>query len=228
MDAEGPPLERHYAGTAFAVTPRGHFVTNRHLVRPWNQDPVSRSVREAGYRPVLVDLTGYLPGREQPVQLEVVYEGDSADLALLRAEELEDPPRPLRLAGDETAVGQTVYLLGYPTGLRALLARGPSNLVTTLLEDTASGKSPRKVVDRLAEEGAISPLTTRGIVGQISPSSVVYDAETSQGGSGGPVLGPGGRVVAVNKGLMPEFGGSNLGVPVRYVRRLLKAAEVGR
>lgn len=228
VDADGPPLERQYTGTAFAVTDRGHFITNRHLVRPWRQDPVARSVQEAGFRPVLRELIGFLPGREKPVDLKMVLESDSADLALLRTDDLEGPPAGLPLADETAQVGQTVYLLGYPTGLRALLARSSPALVTEIEQDTVARRSPRKIIDRLAEEGAISPLTTRGIVGQISPSSVVYDAETSQGGSGGPVVSRDGRVVAVNKGLMPEFGGSNLGVPVRQVRRLLDTADLQR
>jgi S1-C subfamily serine protease len=99
--------------------------------------------------------------------------------------------------------------------------------VTRLRLDSLRGR-PWEIAAKLAESGAISPLTTRGIVGQRTGSAVVYDAETSRGGSGGPVLGPGGRVVAVNMGLMPEFGGSNLGVPVRQVRRLLEKAAVER
>lgn len=177
----GERLHRRYTGTAFAVTPEGHFVTNRHLVRPWDHDAVSRSLREMGFRPEPRRLMGYLPGREHPVDLELVAQSDSADLALLRASGLELSPNPLPLARD-----------------------------------------PWKVAGRLAAQRAISPLTTRGIVGQVTSTAVVYDAETSQGGSGGPLLGPDGRVVAVNKGLMPEFSGSNLGVLVRYVRRLLQ------
>lgn len=225
--AGGEPLRRRYSGTAFAVTGRGHFVTNRHLVRPWRHDAVARTLEEAGFRPVFEELTGYLPGRSEPIGLEIVAESDSADLALLRAVGLEEAPPPLALGRDGAEVGEDVYLLGYPTGVRALLARSDPAFVAELRRDSVS-RDPWRVTRRLAAEGAISPLTTRGIVGQVSPAAVVYDAETSQGGSGGPVLGPGGRVVAVNMGLMPEFGGSNLGVPVRHVRRLLERAGVER
>ena len=50
---------------------------------------------------------------------------------------------------------------------------------------------------------------------------MVYDAETAQGGSGGPVLGLDGRVVAINAAILPEFSGSNLGVPVERAAPLL-------
>ena len=58
-------------------------------------------------------------------------------------------------------------------------------------------------------------------MGQVTPGSVVYDAETTHGGSGGPVLNLDGEVVAVNSAIIPEFGGSNLGVPPNEVRALL-------
>ncbi len=82
-----------------------------------------------------------------------------------------------------------------------------------------------RVAERLAEVGMIAPLASRGIVGQVAPEAVVYDAETTHGGSGGPVLDSAGRVIAVNSAILPEFGGSNLGIPVTRLRELLEAAD---
>jgi S1-C subfamily serine protease len=56
----------------------------------------------------------------------------------------------------------------------------------------------------------------------VSDATIAYDAETTHGGSGGPVLDIDGEVVAVNSAILPEYGGSNLGVPVEEVRRLLE------
>ena len=50
-------------------------------------------------------------------------------------------------------------------------------------------------------------------------------ANTTHGGSGGPVIGLDGRVVAVNSAIIPEFTGSNLGVPAAEAMRLLDAPE---
>ncbi|MBT3701458.1 MAG: hypothetical protein HOG12_08070, partial [Alphaproteobacteria bacterium] len=82
------------------------------------------------------------------------------------------------------------------------------------------------IASRLAERKLIVPLSSRGIVSQATPTTVVYDAETTHGGSGGPVLDVNGEVVAVNAAILPEYGGSNLGVPVAKVRALLKAAKL--
>ena len=78
-------------------------------------------------------------------------------------------------------------MLGYPTGIRALLARTDETFVDSLIRD------PRQdfwtMARHLSEAGHIAPLATRGIVGQATLDSVVYDAETTHGGSRGPVLG---------------------------------------
>jgi S1-C subfamily serine protease len=80
------------------------------------------------------------------------------------------------------------------------------------------------VTASLSKGGLIAPLASRGIVGQVTNAAVVYDAETTQGGSGGPVLDLTGEVVAVNAAILPEFGGSNIGVPVSAARELLDGA----
>ena len=67
----------------------------------------------------------------------------------------------------------------------------------------------------------VRPLATQGIVGQVSLTRVVFDAETTGGGSGGPVLSLDGEVVAVTVAVLADFGGSNLGIPIEQVRALL-------
>ena len=61
-----------------------------------------------------------------------------------------------------------------------------------------------RVARRLAKTGHVTPLASRGIVGQTTSAYVVYDAETTSGGSGGPVLDLDGRVVAVNAAIIPQ------------------------
>lgn len=102
-------------------------------------------------------------------------------------------------------------MLGYPTGIRALLARTNEAFVDSLMRD------PRQdfwtMARHLSAAGHIAPLATRGIVGQATLDRVVYDAETTRGGSGGSALELNGEVRAVNAQILTDFDGSNLGIP---------------
>ena len=112
--------------------------------------------------------------------------------------------------------------MGYPTGLRSMLAQSGDAFIEELQNTENTGFW--SVAARLAETGQIAPLASRGIVGQVSPATIVYDAETTHGGSGGPVLDINGSVVAVNAAILPEYGGSNLGIPAAKTRALLEIA----
>ena len=113
--------------------------------------------------------------------------------------------------------------MGYPTGLRSMLAQAGDAFLAEL--QLAKDTDFWSVATRLSNKGLISPLASRGIVGQTSQATIVYDAETTQGGSGGPVLNTNGEVIAVNTAILPEYGGSNLGVPAAKVQQLLRAIE---
>lgn len=104
--------------------------------------------------------------------------------------------------------------MGYPTGVRTLLARADKALVNEITRhDTPDfWLAPNS----LAQAGYIKPLASRGIVGQVTSAAVVYDAQTTHGGSGGPVLTPDGKVLAVNSAMLAGYEGSNLGVPVSF------------
>jgi len=118
--------------------------------------------------------------------------------------------------------GNEIIVMGYPTGLRSMLAQSGGEFIEELQESEDTGFW--SVAARLAENGYIAPLSSRGIVSQATHATIVYDAETTHGGSGGPVLDINGHVVAVNAAILPEYGGSNLGVPIEKVRTLLATA----
>jgi S1-C subfamily serine protease len=74
----------------------------------------------------------------------------------------------------------------------------------------------------LASRKLIRPITTQGHLGEILPDKLVYDAQTTSGGSGGPLFNADGKVIGVNYAILRGFGGSNFGIPVRYAETLLK------
>ena len=222
LEGDGPVAERQFTGTGFAVGDGGALVTNRHVALPWENDANVEALADQGLEPVMIKYIVYVPGKEAAGAVELVRASEDADLAVLRRKDVAEPMPGLKLADAPPAPGDEVIVMGYPTGLRSMLAQSGEDFIEELqkTEDTGFWS----VAARLAEKGHIAPLASRGIVSQATLATIVYDAETTHGGSGGPVLDINGSVVAVNAAILPEFGGSNLGVPVAKVRALLEDA----
>ena len=221
LEGEGPVFEVLYTGTGFVVNSDGLILTNRHLAAPWEFDRGARRMMTQGLTPSLLRFIAYLPEVPQPFDVEIVRVSEDADLALLRGA-LPASIHPLPISTTPVQPGNEVIVLGYPLGIRALMARTGQAFLQQLMEE--GDMDFWTAAERLAAEGYIAPLASRGIIGQVTGQAVVYDAQTAQGGSGGPVLSASGEVVAINSAMLPEFGGSNLGVPAEHARRLL---EVG-
>lgn len=220
LDGDGPIFEVQFTGSAWLASPDGLLVTNRHVAIPWTENQQIGPIFEQGFEPRL-RLLAYVPDRAEPVELEFVAASEEADLAVVHAPDLEGRT-PLPLAEAAPAAGQPILVLGYPAGIDALLARSGQVFVDSVMRERPDFWT---VVRELSDAGYIRPLATRGIIGQVTPSTVAYDAETTRGGSGGPVLSLDGEVVAVTFAILADFGGSNLGVPVAEVRRLLERAR---
>jgi S1-C subfamily serine protease len=56
----------------------------------------------------------------------------------------------------------------------------------------------------------------------VLPDKIVYDAQTTSGGSGGPLFNNEGKVIGTNFAMVREVGGSNFAIPVGYGKSLLK------
>jgi S1-C subfamily serine protease len=85
-----------------------------------------------------------------------------------------------------------------------------------------SGGDPTKITDELLRRKLIRPLVTQGHIGDVLADKIVYDAQTTSGGSGGPLINRDGEVIGVTFAEVKGFGGSNFGVPIRYAQPLLK------
>ncbi len=218
FEGEGPIVERLYTGTGFVVEETGLVLTNRHVAVPWDFDETSQTIVRQGLSPVMHRLFGYLPGLPEPFDVELVQASETADLAILRCSGVTGL-EGLELSTTPPRVGDPVIVMGYPTGMRAMLARTDRELLEELTQE--KGLDFWSAAELLAELGQIEPLATQGIIGQVSSTTVVYDAETAGGGSGGPVLTLDGKVVAINTAILTQFGGSNLGVPASEALQLL-------
>ncbi|KUJ82312.1 trypsin-like peptidase domain-containing protein [Ruegeria profundi] len=222
-DGTGEPAEFQFTGTGFLLEGIPLIVTNRHVALPWTSADREKALKAAGLEAEMLNLLAYLPGEAEPIEATLVRYSETADLALLSVDANRVQGLGLPLSDAAPRAGEEVYLLGYPTGLKALIAQaGPGFLQTLEKEGTLNFWS---IASRLSFEGKIQPLASRGIVARTSPGSVVYDAETTTGGSGGPALNRRGEVVAINAAILPEFGGSNIGVPVSGLVALLGEVE---
>ncbi|MFQ6024265.1 MAG: trypsin-like peptidase domain-containing protein [Acidiferrobacterales bacterium] len=219
LEETGRVVELTFTGTAFVVSAEGLLLTNRHVAEPWLDDQRTELARERGLTPVIQRLLAFVPGVKDPLGVELLHASDEADLAVLQVSDKIEGLAVLELDPRAPRPGEEVLVLGYPTGMRGLVVRTSPEF---LKEITPDGDADFwSVAQRLSEAGYIKPLASRGIVSQVSEEVVAYDAETTVGGSGGPVMDLSGRVVAINAAVLVEFGGSNLGVPALRAQRLL-------
>jgi len=218
----GPVFRASYTGTAFLISDKGDLLTNRHVAEPWWHNDQVPGFAEKGFRPRLEYLRAYFPAVPDAIPLEVRRVSTKSDVALVRGDlggrklpvlELEKEP-------GKTRPGQPVILIGYPTGLDALVARLDEEVVDPIVESV--GGDSEKFARELARRELIRPLTTQGHLGDILPNRLTYDASTTLGGSGGPVFNQRGKVIGINAAFLPDFGGASFGVPIAAARELLE------
>ena len=222
LDGNGPIVELEFTGTGFFIGQSGHLITNRHVALPWEDSAGVDGVGRDAVEPVMLRFLAYRPGEARAVTVSLLGVSQFADLALMQVDDIGQTEIGLELATEPPKSGEEVIVMGYPTGLRSMLAQSGAEFIENIQQAGQTGFW--EVAENLAREGYIAPLSSRGIVGQVTASTIVYDADTTHGGSGGPVLDINGRVVAVNSAIIPEYGGSNLGVPASLVRAMLDQA----
>jgi S1-C subfamily serine protease len=229
LEGDGAVFRVEYTGTGFLVdAEEGVILTNRHIAQPWWKTAAAAPLLDDGYEPRFLHLNAYFPGRKKPIALDLerTVLSEEADLAALRFEPTGDLPAALPLGRSEGVVpGHRVLLLGYPSGLDALLARTEDQFTDHVEEGVDGGLDPIEILDALAARGLVRPLPTQGHISDVLADKVLFDAATAVGGSGGPLVNMNGEVVAINYGILKAFRGANFGVPVSYANRLLASLE---
>jgi S1-C subfamily serine protease len=223
-EGEGAIHTIEYYGTGFLVQSGGLILTNRHVAEPWWNDSTAAALEKQGYSPRFLYLRAFFPRQHDPYDLELSRSSAKYDLSLLRAAIRESiPVLPLEQESRRTLPGQPVVVVGYPTGLEAILAKAESGVVRRILE--SHGTDSERVTLALSRQGLIRPSTTQGHIGDITGTDIVFDAPSAQGGSGGPVFNKFGQVIAVEYAVLQKFGGNSFGVPIAYARELLAQAR---
>jgi DNA-binding response OmpR family regulator/S1-C subfamily serine protease len=224
LEGNGPEVTIDVFGTGFTIGADGRIITNRHVAEPWwNNDDLS-DLTSQGFQAEISVIRAYFPGDPRAFHAEIGDISKDADLATMRVDmqDLKRPPLSIDSAEDATAAGDPVVLMGYATGLAAILARTDEKTAQQIL--TQSGGDVSQILDALALRNLIHPLITQGHIGDILPDKIVFDAQTTSGGSGGPLFNQDGKVVGVTYAILKGFGGSNFGIPIRFSEPLLSTA----
>jgi DNA-binding response OmpR family regulator/S1-C subfamily serine protease len=218
----GPELHMDVFGTGFLASASGQILTNHHVAEPWWQNDDLKEMLDQGVDPVIAEMTAYFPGVPHGIAINTEKISSVADVAVVKGNVSELGVKQIALAeGRDSAVrGRPVVLLGYPTGLDAILARAGAETLQSIA--TASKGDPKQVMEELARRNLIRPITTQGHIGDVLADKIVYDAQTTSGGSGGPLFNNEGKVIGINFAMVREFGGSNFAIPVDYGKSLLK------
>jgi S1-C subfamily serine protease/DNA-binding response OmpR family regulator len=222
VGGSGPHLQIDAFGTGFLAGPKGTILTNHHVAEPWWHDDELKRLLDQGVDPYVLSYDAYFPGKPAAIGAKLGRISSEADVATLKLE-ASPPDRAELLELDDrreaSVTGEAVVLMGYPTGVEGILARAGSDV----LRKIASGaQDVSQVMSQIASQQLIRPTTTQGHIGDVLQDKIVYDAATTSGGSGGPLFNRNGKVIGINFAILKGFGGSNLAVPVRFAKDLLR------
>ena len=222
-EGRGAIAEYEFVGTGFH-TGDGYILTNRHVVQPWLADERAQSLSSAvNGKPRLKKLVAFFPGVTQPIALKYKQASTAEDVAICTIDPKDMPPKvpvlPLDKSSDSVAVGRIVVTMGYPSG--------PDRLLAMLDPTEAQGIQNRystaeSLLTYLAQTKHINPLQTQGNITDLDAKRIAYDARTGEGGSGGPLFGPSGRVIGITFAIFTENTASNFAVPIHFGIGLLE------
>ncbi len=221
LTGQGPEVHANFFGTGFIAAGDGRILTNHHVVEPWWKNDELESVAQNGIEPVIAEMSAYFPGWSRAFPVEVRKVSPEADLAVVQGG-LAGLKRPVLALDDSKGAaisGQPLISVGYATGLPGILARAGDETIEAII--TATNGDPKQVLAELARRNLIRPVTTQGHIGDVLADKIIYDAQTTSGGSGGPLFNHHGKVIGVTFGVVEGFGGSNFGIPIRYAAPLL-------
>jgi S1-C subfamily serine protease/CheY-like chemotaxis protein len=222
LTGSGPEVQVDVFGTGFLASDDGQILTNHHVAEPWWENAEMKEMLDQGLEPVIAEMTAYFPDIAHGISITTVAISPDADVAVVKGSVSGLGIKRISLADvrHPAVGGSPVVLLGYPTGVDAILARTGSAILQAIA--ASSQGDPKQVMEELARRHLIKPVVTQGHIGDVLSDKIVYDAQTTSGGSGGPLFNDQGQVIGINFAMLRDFGGSNFAIPVRFGRSLLK------
>jgi DNA-binding response OmpR family regulator/S1-C subfamily serine protease len=221
VGGSGPEVKVDIFGTGFQVGNSGRIVTNRHVAEPWWKNDELDQMATQGFLAEISSIHAYFPGDGRAFAGEIQEISKDTDLATMRVD-MQDLKRPLLFIDSSkgaAVTGEPIVLMGYATGLAGILARTDDSTAEQIL--TESGGDVSQILAELSRRNLIHPIITQGHIGDVLPDKIVFDAQTTSGGSGGPLFNLQGRVIGVTYAILKGFGGSNFGIPIRLSEPLL-------
>ncbi len=226
-EGSGRSVHAHVFGTGFLVDSAGHILTNHHVLEPWWHNSELIPVPGDAFEATVLSLHAYFPGSDAALPVRVEGLNEDADLGLASVNLAKNHPRPIPIEKQlGAASGSAIVLIGYPTAVEAILARVDEPTLKDIAQ--VAGNSSEDLVQELARRKLIRPLATQGHLGVVAPDRLVYDAQTTSGGSGGPVFNSDGKVIGVNFAILTSFSGSNFAVPISYAAKMLETPKVAK
>jgi DNA-binding response OmpR family regulator/S1-C subfamily serine protease len=221
LQGQGREVKVDVFGTGFLVSPDGLLVTNHHVAQPWWKSTELGGLTLQGFQPEISSIRAYFPGDARSFHGQIQDISQATDLATIRIDMqgLKRTPLSIDSSSSAAVAGEPIVLMGYATGLAAILARADQTTVRKIIAESNGDVS--RIIDGLAKQDLIRPLITQGHIGDVSAEKIVFDAQTTSGGSGGPLFNDRGKVIGVTYAVLRGFGGSNFGIPIRLAQPLL-------
>jgi len=221
LEGRGPEVKADIFGTGFLAAADGRVVTNHHVAEPWWKNDELGDLTLQGFQPEISMICAYFPGDPRAFHAEILGISQDTDLATMKVDlqDLKRPVLPIASRNAGAVPGEPIVLMGYATGLAAILARADEATVKKIADSSNGDVS--KILDELAKRDLIRPIVTQGHIGDVLPDKILFDAQTTSGGSGGPLFNDQGKVIGVTYAVLQGFGGSNFGIPIHFCQPLL-------
>lgn len=209
-------------GTCFAVSPRGHLLTNKHVVdeaekrQRMDKDALVDEFRSlhvlvfeklglktadkvadlylSKIRMIEPKVWTFFGSRDSLRTAEVIHVSEHDDLAVLRIAAAGMPYLALATRDELPTRNQQVFALGFPGSATLSLSEEEKSLEEAAKRGTVRSQFKNRDFKFTLTSGVVSKVS----VEEVGRQWIQHDATISHGNSGGPLVTKDGKVVAIN------------------------------